>query len=72
MKVIDVDDSGMPIDGAPLMTASGMAVRNGFMVNVPVLLRYPNGETVESVEGRITEKGLAVAAAEMSKGEPRH
>lgn len=72
VEVIEVTAQGDRLDGSPLMTATRQAVRAGFMVNAPVTLRYPDGRMVKGHEGRLTPKGLAMAAKEMTKGEIRH
>ena len=71
-QIVDVDDQGERLDGEPMMTATRQAIRAGFMVNVPIVLRYPDGRLVEGHEARVTPKGMAVAAREMTKGEVRH
>lgn len=71
-RKIMVNALGQPLDGSELMTATREAVENGYMVNAPVVFCYPDGRTVRGHNAEITPKGLAVAAQEMGRGEPRH
>lgn len=71
-RTIDVDENGQPLNGEPLILATRKAIRAGFMVNAPVVLRFPDGRLVSAQEGRVTRKGLAQAAAEMGRTQTRH
>lgn len=72
LRKIMVDDHGNPLDGTELFTATPQAVKDGLLINEPVILCYPSGREVRGHEARLTAKGLAVAAQEMGRGEPRH
>lgn len=67
LRKIMVNDHGQPLDGSELFTASRKAVKDGFMVNAPVILCYPNGREVRGHEARVTQKGLRQAALMMAK-----
>ncbi|MBY0138374.1 hypothetical protein [Paracoccus yeei] len=67
LRIIEVDASGNPIDGSELLAATPQAVDAGFMINEPVMLRYPDGRTVRSVEARVTRKGMAQAVRMMAQ-----
>ncbi len=71
-RTLDVDENGEPLNGEQLMIATRKAIRAGFMINAPIILRFPDGRLVESLEGRITPKGLKQAAMEMGKDETKH
>lgn len=72
VRKIMVDAHGRPLDGSELMTATKEAVESGYMVNVPVVFCYPDGRRVRGHDAEITQKGLAVAAQEIGRNEPRH
>ncbi|MEF9605830.1 hypothetical protein O4J55_27290 [Paracoccus sp. PXZ] len=67
VRKIMVDDSGRPLDGSELFTATRQAVEDGFVVNAPVILCYPNGREVRGHEARMTQKGLRQAAMMMAR-----
>lgn len=62
VRKIMVDRNGQPLDGSELFTAGRQAVRDGFMINAPVILCYPDGREVRTHEARMTQKGLIEAS----------
>lgn len=69
MRTVHVDELGRDKDGNEYgHVASDDAVKEGLCVNEPVRLRYPDGYTTVTNEVRITEKGLAKIASDMTAG----
>lgn len=64
-RVIDVDFTGSPLDGEPLMVANPAAVAMGMVEVEKVTLRYPNGYLESGETTRITAKGLAALAKQL-------
>ena len=65
MEVIDVDFNGVAADGEDFtMRASRQKIKAGLAVNVPVLLRFPDGSAKEAMQVRITPKGVAQLKSE--------
>ena len=58
-KVIDVNEDGECPDGLDYTDfATPEVIAAGLMINVPVVLRYPDGRMKHANEARITPKGL--------------
>lgn len=68
-EIIDVNDAGIRLDGQPSLVATDEAIAAGFMVNAPVTFRYPDGKMVQTVEGRLTPRGLQQITRSVSAGE---
>jgi predicted component of type VI protein secretion system len=65
-KVIDVDAKGRDAAGNAFdWVASQEAVSQGYMVNVPVRLRFPDGLTLDTTQAMVTPKGLKFFAKEL-------
>jgi hypothetical protein len=57
----DVDWNGLDASGNDYTTrATPEAVRAGMMINVPTLIRYPNGKIASGNLAKITQTGMAI------------
>lgn len=68
-EVIHVDADGVSPDGDTFeLVATPDAIRDGFMVNVPVTLVFPDGRRLDTTQAKVTPLGMAVAELEMKGG----
>ena len=59
VPICKVDENGVGINGEDFTNvATDEMVDQGFMVNRPVLLQYPDGSMVESTQVFVTQSGL--------------
>lgn len=64
-RIIDVDANGTGSDGEDYTSYAARAVvAAGYLVNVPTLIRYPDGRVTHGNQVRVTPKGLTRLARE--------
>lgn len=66
MRVIDVNFSGEDAKGDTFdQFAAEEMILKGYMINVPVIQKYPNGDLVEGNEVLITQNGIEFLRREL-------
>lgn len=62
----DVDWNGLDASGNDYTTrATPEAVRSGMMINVPTMIRYPDGKIASGNLAKITQAGMAILKREL-------
>ena len=69
LEEVYVNNDGIDANGDDYnYAANPKALAEGVMVNEPVMLVYPGGFQMKGTRVKITEKGLAMMAAQMNGG----
>jgi len=71
--IVDVNDRGEDAEGNDYnYRVQPHVIAAGLMVELPVLIRFPDGRLQEAMQPRITQKGLAHMRAELDAEKAGH
>ncbi|KAA0117924.1 hypothetical protein CIW48_27375 [Methylobacterium sp. P1-11] len=71
--IVDVNDRGEDAEGNDYnYRVQPHVIAAGLMVELPVLIRFPDGRLQEAMQARITTKGLAHMRAELDAEKAGH